>query len=100
SGGSGGGPETGTMGEGGNGNPDGSMSGGHTLNPISAAVEFPSSWHFNQPVASASLDPNSATMIGQLNTNGGWGNGNTFQIDWSIGVIFVNMPSSSIPANS
>ena len=31
---------------------------------------------------------------------GGWGNGNTFQIDWSIGVIFTNMPAGSVPANS
>ncbi len=82
------------------GSPDVGTSGGHTLNPISAAVNFPSSWYFNQSIANASLDPNSSTMITQLGNNGGWGNGNTFQIDWGIGVIFVNMPSSSIPANS
>jgi hypothetical protein len=39
-------------------------------------------------------------MISQLSSNGGWGNGNTFQIDWSIGVIFTNMPAGSVPAGS
>jgi hypothetical protein len=39
-------------------------------------------------------------MISQLSSAGGWGNGNTFQIDWGIGVIFTNMPAGSVPANS
>jgi hypothetical protein len=39
-------------------------------------------------------------MISQLSSAGGWGNGNTFQIDWSIGVIFTNMPAASVPAHS
>jgi hypothetical protein len=73
---------------------------GGTLNPISAASNFPCSWYFNQGVAASALDPNSAAMISQLSSAGGWGNGNTFQIDWSIGVIFTNMPAASVPANS
>jgi len=73
---------------------------GGTLNPISAASNFPCSWYFNQSVAAAALDPNSAAMISQLSSAGGWGNGNTFQIDWGIGVIFTNMPAGSVPANS
>jgi hypothetical protein len=39
-------------------------------------------------------------MISQLSSGGGWGNGNTFQMDWSIGVIFTNMPAGSVPASS
>lgn len=41
-------------------------------------------WHTN--IANASLHPQSAAMLGVLAGLGGWGNGNRFQIDFSIHV--------------
>ena len=41
-------------------------------------------WHRN--IAAAPLHPDSATMIATLQGLGGWGNGNRFQIDFSIHV--------------
>jgi hypothetical protein len=70
------------------------------VNPVSVAANFPSTWYFNQSVANSAVDDNSKTIIAQLDTNGGWGNGNTFQMDLSIGAIFVNLAQSSVPASS
>lgn len=45
---------------------------------------FPSGSVWHQNIASAPLHPNSTSMINTLVGLGGWGNGNRFQIDFSL----------------
>jgi hypothetical protein len=82
-------------------------------NTASAASYFPSDLYFNQSIASAPLDSQSATIISTLAANGGWGNGDILQIDFSISVYYANsgstillfqnngmtMPDSDVPAS-
>jgi serine/threonine-protein kinase len=85
---------TGTGGDSG-GKPEGG--GGTTGNTTSAASWFPSSMYFNQPVDTAPLDANSATVISTLVTNGGWGGGSGLQIDTSIDVYYADASSKRVP---
>src|SRR5213080_4846988 len=48
---------------------------------------FPSSAPWYTDVSGASLDGKSADVISGLAAAGGWGNGNTMQIDFSIEVL-------------
>ncbi|MAT27316.1 MAG: hypothetical protein CMN29_20575 [Sandaracinus sp.] len=51
------------------------------------AAYFPPSVSWRQPVDEAPLDDESEAVIGWLEGADGWGNGNTFQIDFSIEVL-------------
>jgi serine/threonine-protein kinase len=44
---------------------------------------------WNTPVDQAQLDPSSDTIIQWLADNGGWGNGNVFQIDLSLNIQYA-----------
>lgn len=68
--------------DGGGGNADGG--GG---NPQSGSGVFPSSAPFYQDISKAALASDSAAIIGGVAGRGGWGNGNTFQMDFSIEVL-------------
>lgn len=65
--------------------------------PASAASYFPSNLYFNQSVASAAVDAQSSTIINQLAANGGWGNNNRFQIDFSINVYYTDSSTVQLP---
>ncbi|HET9031791.1 MAG TPA: hypothetical protein VFN25_02685 [Dokdonella sp.] len=54
--------------------------------PVAAAPppRFPAGAIWHQNIASAPLHPNSTSMINALAGLGGWGNGNKFQIDFSL----------------
>ena len=66
-------------------------------NPSSAASYFPSSIYFNQSIANAAVDSQSATIISTLAANGGWGNNNVFQIDFSIDVYYTDQNTIRLP---
>jgi hypothetical protein len=83
-----------TGGDSGGKTPDG---GGTTGNTTSAASWFPPSMYFNQPVDSAPIDAKSATIIGTLVSNGGWGGGSGLQIDTSIDVYYADASSKRVP---
>ncbi len=68
-------------------------------NTSSAASWFSSSMYFNQAVDTASLDPQSATLIANLVTNGGWGLGHV-QVDTSIDVYYADASSMQLPFSS
>ncbi len=48
------------------------------------APRFPAAAVWHQDISSAPLHPQSAQMLGALAGLGGWGNGNRFQIDFSL----------------
>jgi serine/threonine-protein kinase len=52
---------------------------------------------FNQAVDTTSLDSQSDTIINTLEANGGWGNSNRFQIDFSIDVHYTSNPTVYLP---
>jgi hypothetical protein len=54
-----------------------------------SADRFPSSSIIYEDISSATLDPNSTTIISNLSSAGGWGSGN-FQIDFSITILHAD----------
>ena len=56
---------------------------------------FPSNAVWHRDISAAPLSANSASMISALSGLGGWGNGNKFQIDFSI--VVVHAPASGVP---
>lgn len=55
---------------------------------------FPAAAVWHQNVSAAALSPNSTSMINALGGLGGWGNGNKFQIDFSL-QTFADAPIGS-----
>ena len=58
---------------------------------------FPEESVWFQEVSSAPLDPQSADIISWLDRAGGWGNGNRFQIDFSIEVLTATESTPVLP---
>lgn len=58
---------------------------------------FPPNAVWHRDMSSAPLRPDSATMIATLNSLGGWGNGNTFQIDFSMVVNHAAPGAPTLP---
>jgi hypothetical protein len=73
-------------GDGGGG--DGGDDGGTTLGP--GGPYFPQGAFWDQDVSAVAPAGNSDAMIGALRAAGGWGNGDVFQIDFSIEVLRVD----------
>jgi len=48
-------------------------------------------------VENAAVDASSGTILSQLSTNGGWGNSNRFQIDFSIDVYYTDSSTVQLP---
>ena len=71
--------------------------------PVRAAElpRFPSAAVWNQDISAAPLHPQSAALLQQLATLGGWGNQNRFQIDFSIHVVqaAAGAPTLALAAN-
>ncbi len=55
---------------------------------------FPVNAVWYKDISQASVDAQSPAVISWLEANGGWGNGNIFQIDFSFKVLHVNTPTS------
>lgn len=68
-------------------------------NMTTAASWFSPSMYFNQPIDTAAVDAESATLISNFVTNGGWGLGR-FQIDFSIDVYYASSSSMQMPFTS
>jgi hypothetical protein len=56
-----------------------------TLNATGGVFQAVEPW--NMPVTTAAVSASSATIINWLSSNGGWGNGNEMQIDFSINIL-------------
>jgi serine/threonine-protein kinase len=52
---------------------------------------------FNQAIDSAAVDAQSGAIITALANRGGWGNGNRFQVDFSIDVYYSSPSSLTVP---
>jgi hypothetical protein len=63
----------------------------------SVAHWFPQTFFFNQNIENRSVDSQSATLISALKARGGWGNGNIFQIDYSIDVYYTDAQTVLLP---
>lgn len=77
---------TGTTGTGGSG-----TSGSQTI-----VQYFPPAAVWTQDVSGAAVDPNSATIINQLASQGGWGTG-SMRVDESIRVMQANSSTPTVP---
>ena len=68
----------------------------------SSGPYFATPMFFNYDVSAAPKAANSATMISALKAAGGWGNGNVFQIDFSLNVLKATSttPKRSFTKNS
>ncbi|WP_291185306.1 hypothetical protein [Dokdonella sp.] len=58
---------------------------------------FPPGAVWNQDVSRAPLAPNSASMVAALQGLGGWGNGDLFQIDFSMYVLHAQPGAPTLP---
>jgi hypothetical protein len=57
--------------------------------------QVPEPW--NTPVDCDPVDPQSSTIISALESTGGWGNGNVFQIDTSINILYATSSTPMVP---
>lgn len=69
--------------------------------PLLAAAaplpRFPPGAVWNQDVSHAPLAPDSASMVAALQNLGGWGNGDRFQIDFSMHVLHAQPGAPTLP---
>jgi serine/threonine-protein kinase len=61
---------------------------------------FPATHFFYRDVSGMSAAPESDAIITQLEADGGWGNGNVFQIDFSIVVLSADRSTPTMRATS